>query len=277
MRSIRLKEFDPGSSRRLAPADKYRALSDDTLPAGPFLRRGTADGFLATGNNRGTATQNLVLLGGSFVESVYCAEEKRFPSVLERALPPDWRVLNGGYSGMTTLHMLPIVATKIPPLMTPGSRLVLFIGQSDLTALQDSGRYWSTQERISPILPPPAGGTVGWGQEEALERTVDALLATVHAFGFKAGVVTSPFRDSDPETDPVLRTLYQGSADRYEQATQIRRAIQDAGERAAARYEMPFLDGQQLVVPTDFYDSMHLNPAGQQTFAEGMLSWLDSW
>lgn len=277
MRTIRLKETEPGSRTLLTPAADYRELTDESLPSGPFLRRGTADGFLHTGDEREAATRSLILLGDSFVETVYCDEAERFPALLEQTLPEEWRVLNGGYSGMTTAHMLTLVAAKIPPLMSPGSRLVLFVGQSDVFALQSPGAYWSLSDRITPLLPPPTTSEVTWDRTEALERTIDALLALVVAFRFDVGVVAAPFRDGDFRTDSLLRAWYKDSDETYARFTRIRRMIQRVVATAATRHELPFLDGQSAVTPADFYDSLHLNPAGQHVFSQAMSGWLKSW
>src|SRR5690625_4090976 len=100
MRNIPLKEHPPNSHGRYLPSHKDREASDETLGGGPFVGRGTADGYLYTGNERPDAVKNLIMLGGSFVESLFVEERSRFPSIIERSLPDAWRVLNGGQSEM---------------------------------------------------------------------------------------------------------------------------------------------------------------------------------
>lgn len=277
MRTVRLKETPPGVQKPLTPSDAYREACDSTLGQGPFMQRGTVHGFLDTGNERSKAYRNLVMLGGSFVESMFVDELHRFPSIVERALPQDWCVLNGGYSGMTTLHMLAILSAKIPTVMTPGSKLILFIGQSDSNAMATDGSYWSDTKTLAPISPHPVAPFSPWGPKESVKRTIDALLSTAEAFGFEYGVVASPFRDSDFSNDQVLRKLYRRQRRRYESAVERRRFVQEVAKRAANARGRPFLDGQAVVEQHHFYDAMHLNAAGQPVFASAITAWLAQW
>ncbi|MCT2260352.1 hypothetical protein M3F59_01685 [Brachybacterium muris] len=150
---MRLKEITPGVDDTVAATDFHRSIADETLPEGPFRRRGTPEGFLATGNDRPEATRRLVLLGGSFVESMFAPETERFPSRIERRLPADWRLLNGGYSGMATLHALTQLPAKIVPYASGRNRLVYFVPMSDSNALTAASHYWSASKNESPFVP----------------------------------------------------------------------------------------------------------------------------
>jgi lysophospholipase L1-like esterase len=277
MRYVRLKETRPNVDATHVPPPEYRVNCDDTLGEGPFEQRGTDDGFLMTGNYRPLATRNLVLLGGSFVESAYSHETDRFASIIERDLTVDWQVLNGGYSGTNTLHMLPVVSVKIPTVMTPGSKLVIFIGQSDTTAMNQDSVYWANPKSMAPVLPATLTQYSPWPAEEAVVRTIEALLSVADAYGFDYGVVASPYRDADFDTDPVLRRLYRNDRNYYERATKQREFIQASARSAALRRGRPFMNGQQSVEPTHFYDTMHLNKHGHAVFAAAFSDWLSSW
>lgn len=277
MRTIRLKETRPNRDEWLTPSDEYRELCDDTLEAGPFHVRGTPDGFLDTGNARPEATKNLVMLGGSFVESNYCAEGARFPSQIERGLPSEWRVLNGGYSGMSTLHLASLLLAKVPMHLPPGSAVLIFIGQSDLEVMEQEGSYWSTKHRVTPVQPAGETPYAPWENLEALPRMIDAALSVADSLGLRYGVVASPFRESDFALDPVLRVQHRRSRVSYRRKYAIRRRIVAEAEAAARAHGVPFLNAHEQMSPTDFYDIMHLNAWGHARFTLVLRSWLDQW
>lgn len=242
------------------------------------MRRGTADGFLDTCNVRSRASRSLFLLGDSFVESLFVEEGERFAAQLERLMPEDWRVLNGGYSGTTTIHLATMLLAKILPMVTSRDRIVFFIGQSDLFALASPGYYWDDASAITPVRPPLNVGTVGTSPDVAASRAIDALLSIADSFDLNYGVVAAPFRDSSFPGDPVLRAVYGNDRNRYERLTSLRRVVQQEAKRSAERHGKPFLDAQTAVAgPQCFYDLLHLNSTGQSEFTGTMANWLDHW
>src|SRR5699024_3510378 len=175
---------------------------------GPFVQRGTIDGFLDTGNHRPPATRNLVMLGGSFVESMFAAEMDRFPSQIERMLPDDWRIFNARDSGMTTLHMLSLLVSKLVPFLIPNGKLVIFIGQSDTNVLTSKHAYWDPRPTITPIKQASKTQALPWSRVESLERVIDSVLSTADSFGIDYAVVASPYREGNFDTDPVLQHAF---------------------------------------------------------------------
>lgn len=272
MRTIRLKET-PSGRREHTPADEYRRTCDASLGRGPFIQEGTPDGFLATGNDRPDATRNLVMIGGSFVESLFIPVQDRFASRIERDLPADWRVLNAGYSGMTTLHLLSVLAAKLPPYLE-GGKLLIFIGQSDVNAISEPGSYWHSSKTVTPIMPAPEVKPMPWEPLESFERMLDATCSTASALGIDYALVAAPFRDGEFDTDDVLRAFYKRDRDRYERMTALRHRVRDATLAAAERHGRPVFDAQAVVAPTDFYDIAHLNETGQARFASSLAPWL---
>lgn len=269
MRTLRLKEISPGIDDWLSPSDIHRSISDDSLPAGPFHRRGTPEGFLATGNERPAATRRMVLLGGSFVESMFCAEEMRFASVLERGLPEEWAVLNGGYSGMTTLHAFTQLAAKIVPHVQREDLLVYFVPMSDSSALAAPGLYWSSAKTVTPFVPVAPNAAPSWAPRDAAERLLSAFLSAAQAFGIRLAVVASPFRDGDFSTDSALRALYKEDRTRYARARWRFQLLREVAQKECAERGIPFFDAQTTTAdPVLFYDQMHLNERGQAFFAE---------
>lgn len=276
VRTIRLKET-PAGRREHTPTDEYRKGCDASLGEGPFIQEGTPDGFLATGNDRPDATRNLVMLGDSFVESMFTSVTTRFASRVERELPDEWRVLNAGLSGMTSLHLLSVMAAKMPPFLVDGGKLVIFIGQSDATAVALPGSYWDPRRTVTPTIPALERMPVPWEPREASERLTDAVCATATALGIDYALVASPFRDGDFNVDPALRGFYERNRRRYERATAIRRGVREVTLRTAERHGRPVFDAQQFVEPTDFYDVQHLNEHGQQRFSDVLTPWLRTW
>lgn len=274
MRSLRFKEVAPGTDHEVAPADIHRSISDASLPAGPFRRRGTVDGFLDTGNHRPDAARNLVLLGDSFVESVFAPEQQRFASQLERALPPEWRVLNGGYSGMTSLHALAQLAAKVVPMAAAPHRLVYFVPMSDSKALTEQGLYWSTSNTVSPIAP-AVSHAPAWDRRTAATRAIRAVLAAAAAFELPLSVVASPYRAGDLATDGALRALYRDDPRRYARSRSAFDLLHEVAREECARQDVPFLDAQPIMRdPGLFYDQLHLNLRGQDHFAQALTQWV---
>lgn len=274
MRTLRFKEIAPGADGEVSPADIHFAISDGSMPPGPFRRRGTSDGFLDTGNDRPDATRNLVLLGDSFVESMFAPEQQRFASQVERALPPQWRVLNGGYSGMTSLHVLAQLAAKVVPLAASPHRLVYFVPMSDGKAIAEQGLYWSTSTTVSPIGP-ASSNAPAWDRRTAAVRAIRSVLAAARAFELPLSVVASPYRAGDFATDGALRALYKEDPRRYGRARWAFDLLQEVAREECAAHGIPFLDAQAVVPdPELFYDQLHLNPRGQDAFARPFAQWI---
>lgn len=269
VRTLRLKEISRDLDDWLSPKEVHRAIADDSLSSGPFRRRGTSEGFLATGNERPGATRRLVVLGGSFVESMFCPEEMRFASVLERNLPTEWAVLNGGYSGMTTLRAFTQLAAKIVPYVQNDDMLVYFVPMSDSSALAAPGLYWSSSKTVTPFAPATTNAAPAWDQREAAASLIAAFLAATQAFGMKVAVVASPYRDGDFAADSALRALYKDDRTRYMSARARFQLLHEVAERECSQRGIPFFDAQDTAGdPELFYDQMHLNEQGQAFFAE---------
>lgn len=64
MTLIRLKEHTRNTVTAHTPTDNYRLLCDESLDVGPFIRRGTSQGFLDTGNSVPEDAPSMVLIGG---------------------------------------------------------------------------------------------------------------------------------------------------------------------------------------------------------------------
>jgi hypothetical protein len=118
LRAIRLQEFAPSSIIRYTPPDWYSA--DSSLERRQYLLRTDENGFILSGPEPVNSTKNLIILGDSTVEGMFLDEDARFCSKLEtqivETLGISVRVLNGGYSGATSLHLYNTFINKIIPL-----------------------------------------------------------------------------------------------------------------------------------------------------------------
>lgn len=116
---------------------------------------------------------------------------------------------------------------------------------------------------------------VAWNAEESVTRVVEAVLSTADALRLDYGVVASPFRDGDFNTDRVLRRMYLRDRCRYKQGVEIRRMIQKVARTGSERRGVPFFDSQNVIhEPQYFYDSVHLNSRGQDVYAEALGTWI---
>ena len=98
--------------------------------------------------------------------------------------------------------------------------------------------------------------------EEAHRGAVRAVLETARAFGMDFGVVSTAYRRQDVQ-DPAPET-----------PEAIRRLIQKVARQEAARVDAPFFASQEHVTPDHFYDTLHMNEAGQRRYAAAFSEWM---
>jgi lysophospholipase L1-like esterase len=279
--NIRLKSYAKHEVRQVTPPANVLELSDSSIGAGPFELNTDAHGFISTGNNLGDDSDPaIVLVGGSFVESALCEEGNRFASQLERLLYASgqrFRILNAGYSGMTTLHQILLVMAKFGGVLPAGSRIIHFIGQSDENALSSDGLYWNSSPTLTPVQPPLNVLASSREPEQTLESLVHILLESSRSLGFRPYLVASPFRNGDFSWDAVLRKTYRRDRERYNKSLALRMNIIGKAGEVAKLTNTPFLDAQDIFAtnPEYFYDLMHVNNDGQNAFASTLRDWLE--
>ncbi len=119
-RAVRLKEFPPSSVIHNTPPDWYLLAKDSTLVNREYVIRTDQNGFILSGPNVKSAEIQVIVLGDSVVEGMYVDEGARMCSCLESSLSgavgTPIQVLNGGYSGATTLHLFNTFLNKVVPL-----------------------------------------------------------------------------------------------------------------------------------------------------------------
>ena len=151
-RAIRLQEFAPSSIIRYTPPDWYSA--DSSLERRQYLLRTDENGFILSGPEPVNSTKNLIILGDSTVEGMFLDEDARFCSKLEaqivETLGISVRVLNGGYSGATSLHLYNTFINKIIPLHPIG--VVLISGFVDTQVAMKKASFWTSDCWLEPIV-----------------------------------------------------------------------------------------------------------------------------
>lgn len=281
--SIRLKSYSGNRIKTVSATEQMIQLSDETLDPGPHRLRTDENGFISTGNLETRASEPvIVLIGGSFVESSMSAETDRFASVLERLLRDAgyrYRILNAGYSGMTTLHQLHVVTAKLAGIIPRGSHIIHFIGQSDENALRTQGSYWSPSPTLTPVEPAISSGLRENDPIQTLTSLIELLIFASEKMGFIPSIVGSPFRNGDFSWDPVLRMKYRRNRQSYKDSTTMRKNIIDCAEKISENNSVAFLNAQKSLAanPEYFYDLMHLNSLGQKEFAMIMKRWIIDW
>lgn len=283
-RTIRLKEHPPNLNTYKEVTDRIRRLSDDSLAPGPYLLRTDDEGFISTGNEVVSGSPDLFMIGGSFVESLCASEELRFASQVERGLSAagtPYRVRNAGYSGMTTLHLLGVLTTKMPPLMRERSRLLLFVGQSDVNALSSPGQYWAQSKTVTPFgLPSAEADAMPQSWQEAFVRMVTTVVTFAKLHDFDLAITAGLFRHGDFAGDEVLRRTYRSHLHAYEAAVEKNLFVINAVRSIAEQHAVPLFDAsaELLARPDFFYDNLHLNHDGQDAYSKSLTSWiLNEW
>ncbi|TDK27681.1 SGNH/GDSL hydrolase family protein [Arthrobacter crusticola] len=250
------------------PTEEFLDRSDGTLGAGPFRARMDEDGFQMTGNPIDPAATPLVFLGDSFVEANFVDEDARFSSVVERALP-HYRILNGGYSGSTTLQLLNVLVNKVYPIVGLGGKVLFFVGQSDVDHLSKTANYWTSHFRGTPIVPgKEPSGTLPQGTD-ATERLLRMVVHAAQSLDLDLVLAVSPFREGDFNTDELLRHLYRRDRVFFQEQRERRLGVVESVVKVAAATGTRVIDFHSLVGgdPTWFYDELHLNQYGHGKFA----------
>jgi lysophospholipase L1-like esterase len=279
LRTIRLKEHKPSLESSREPTERILERSDSSMPLGPYRLRTDSQGFILTGNDADDTAPDLFIIGDSFVESMFADEDLRFASQLERSLADTTqphRVRNGGYSGMTTLHMLGVLTTKVPMLLKPGSKLLLVIGQSDANALLVPGLYWEQTRTLTPFT--EATNDASEMQEhwrDAFVRMVTTVITFAKLQGYDFAITAGLFRHGDFDHDEVLQRTFE-SRKAYDNAVEKHLFIIDELRTIARDHGVPLFDASEqfLERPDQFYDLLHLNHAGQTAYASALSSWI---
>jgi GDSL-like Lipase/Acylhydrolase family len=262
-RYIRLLEHGPNHDQWMTPSDEYLAERDGTLEKRPYRYRTDEHGFIRTGRTLPQEEKPLIFLGDSVIENYWVDEDKRTCAVLEGLLRDAGlavRVLNGGVSGASTLHLLSVLINKCVPLQP---RMVLLMSGAIDTSAMKFGGYWCSHEHLTPITEPP-----NLPERDFTDRAklMHIFHETCRTFEIDFFAVTCPtrhaplFDDCSGGTPGVRRNSLSREALRL--SNQITR-----------EYGGPFID---LEVPLSgrpelFYDDLHAGEMGCRLMAEHLF------
>lgn len=283
-RYIRLKEWGISKDMVKEPTDSYMSGTDGSLEKKPYRLRTDSQGFILTGNqleNPG-AKKKVILLGGSFVESLFEEEDQRFPAILERMLGEtglDYQVLNAGYSGENLLHSYNLFLNKVIPLLRYTETVVFFTSMSDNRALLSTESYWSKHKMHAPIIDSRNNERTQWSDvpdprpQEVLFRSV---LSLCREMGTEPLVVLSPFRQAEPGTDDFLDERFP-DAEALAKYHSNYSLINSTAFKVAEDLKVPVLDAcrEFAASPRLFYDTLHLNTIGHRRMAQITLGFLE--
>lgn len=236
-------------------------------------------GFIRTGNDVDVEFPEIFVVGDSFTESLFASENVRFASQFERGVLKagfQYRVLNGGYSGMTTLHMLGVLTTKLPLLVKRPSKILLVIGQSDVNALSSPGLYWEQSKTVTPFAAPTmdANETLhDW--RAAFVQMVTTVVTFAKLQGYDFAITAGLYRNGDLRIDRVLQRTFRNNREAYEAETEKRRFILRTVREIAREHRIPLFDASEEILkrPEYFYDLLHLNHHGQEAYARALTAW----
>lgn len=205
-RVIRFKEWGCNEKLTKEPTEHQIANSTDSLEVKDYCLTTDDNGFIVNGLNAnyGSKAKNLVVLGDSFVESLYVDEDKRINAVLERSLS-DFNVLNGGYSGATSLHLLNIIINKVIPINP--HFVILFVPTNDERIQAIKNGYWNTDKRLSSLVPLGKDSELRVNYSlssfsSSVEKILQLICLTLNTYEIKYCLGTTPHRQRlDPEDE----------------------------------------------------------------------------
>lgn len=148
-RYIRLKERSTVTRIHTPPEDYLKIRP--TLECENYFEHTNVDNFLSA-EVVIESSNKIFVLGGSFVENIYCDASKRICSVLGKKLALngfDLSVINSGVSGSTSLNLINTVINKIIPLKP--KHIIFFIPTNDGLCLELKDGLWNSTKHYSHL------------------------------------------------------------------------------------------------------------------------------
>ncbi|MGP5634828.1 hypothetical protein [Corynebacterium casei] len=273
-RKIRLKEWGLNYTFNAEIKPAYLEGCDDSLKAGIVELSTDNNGFIKTNNGLNPQGRKAILvIGASFVESMFLEPNDRFCSAmeaeLEHILPSEFVVWNAGYSAMTPIHMLNKFTASLRPLFSQLAGVILAVPTVDQGIIGRKYSYWDPDQIVSPVLPLAEGVTFpdeafdGWKDQAIL---FELLIRLLKSYEVPTLVLGSPFRRSTWEVDPFWQKLHT-DPDQTTRAIAYLDRIVDNALQVAKDMEVPLIDSRRfssMVGPNHryFYDYLHLNKDG---------------
>ena len=261
-----MKEWGCDKKTFKRPSEKQLLAATPDLQDKDYPLNTDANGFIIDGTLkcRSDRKRSIVLLGDSFVESVFVDEEKRINAVLER-LASDFSVLNGGYSGATSLHLINIIVNKVVPV--DPEYVVVFVPTNDQRVQSIENGYWNKDARLSPLVPLRKGEALAdeYFNNPKL-KSVERLLRLVHFildnFSIPHCFATTPHRQQVTEEDIWLRRT-RINPDNYLRKVAQRKKVNSVCRDFCRKFHVDYVDLEFAIMENNdyFYDDLHLTNA----------------
>lgn len=277
-RIIRLKEHWANLDDELTAPEGYLNERDDVLGAGPYRFRTDENGFIISGEVSDTV-HSVIFLGDSVIENIYIQEKDRMCAVLERKLRDDRdldvRILNGGYSGASTLHLLNVFINKIIPLKP--TAVVLMTGIIDREAMRKKAGYWSSDKYLQTIVyADEVPGTFDTSTRDDLdffnrEKLLQVFSDTARLFQIPLVMVTTPLLAT--YGGKYVKANYP-DPDKFWREVEERKAINASTKRICEAKGIHCLDieGAASGDHSDFQDNIHLSATGAAKVADALVA-----
>lgn len=283
-RTIRLKEQSANVDRLCAPNGEQLLNNMGGLEDKKYRIRTDSSGFIVTGNDRNSRNKTIVI-GDSFVESMFVDEHKRFCSIIEsmdiqNGTDYFGHVLNAGCSGSTTLNLYNCLVNKV--FSNPPQRLLFVLPANDAYAHRYTSTYWNSSAYYANILP----ADIGKAESELKDYSILAhgscskllllIINACHVFGVELAFATFPHVTNYSEND-FLKRKYR-TEDWFLKVCAARKLLNDTIRRISRTYSIDLVDFEEKIEGSEenFYDELHLNEKGSLRVAELIYATLGS-
>lgn len=267
-RSIRLKEWPPLSKLTKIPTDEYIS-NVDNLPQVPYDIETDRNGFILTSSPLRDKNPFWLFMGDSFVESIFVPHGKRFTDLLAKNIQHA-NILNGGYSGTTSLQIINTILNKVIPLSP--KKIFVFIPSNDSRCINISGGYWNNTKLLSPIVGDIEGDNhnFDFGDDlSQLDLLLNILLDITSRIQCELYISTTPHRHLNYSLDEYLQTRYPKEG-YFKKISDARLRIGQYVREWCYRENIRFIDLERGMSNfIDFsYDDVHLNENGSEMVAK---------
>lgn len=277
-RHIRLKEWGQLADTSKRPTDDYISRCSDNIEQKHFSLRTDVNGNIRTGNSLTSpgGRRKVLLLGGSSVEGLFCDEELRFPSQLERFLDTDGinlQVWNGGYSGATLLHTFLSLLSKYLGEAPYIERVFLFFSANDVSVLKENREFWTYSQIYTPILNDSrTKSSVKNNRQfrsDSYVKLLECFICVCRNFEIPISFVRTPFRNTDYAVDSWAQSnfttsgAWQNRKDELRNLSNIFSEIAESNSVDVLEFDSAFCDKTDL-----FYDDLHYSVQGHTLLAE---------
>lgn len=264
--------------RPTTPEESYLATTDGTLETYDTVLRADNNGFLITGNDLPGERKKIIVLGDSFVESYWAPwETERWVAVAERQLevlaPGKFHVMNGGYSGATSLHMALSVPSKLRALFEDTAGVVLFMPTNDAVVSKLQHTFWTKNKYWSPLTPFDHPGDlpdVRFDAKLDIRANWLNMLNYLKIYNIPTIVATTPVRTGKCSDDSFITKKFSND-EKYLEWKNANYSMMDDVLNLAKEFGARTLDVREFDWPEGgsyplYYDHLHLNDKGQVYF-----------